>query len=824
MPVYSLTEDENFSDSNIGLEMFGTNYVTNFDFEFVEGSGALDILGELGVTVLRFPGGSATEASFSDASFVTGDWDVDIYTDASGTDLSLTTLQDFFAAAGIIGANVQLVIPTRVAFDQSAGQALIAGNYGERTELNSNYFAWLDSYLEEAFREAQANGIEITLFEIGNEFWGSGQMSAAEYGNLAAEVTAYLGEVHPEVDVIIQVVSSTNEYSPLRSRAVFLEPTANGNYIVHANRNNEPGVSENWLQVTMPGQGSVGDQIEAIAIPFSNNSAALRNLHGVLDHVYFDAGFAGIDSQRDFALIFPSRIFEILVAPAELVQADPLAYYVTEWSPRNVTAAHEDLDFVNATAAGNANGLQLAHTTIEAFFELASNGVDAANFWPLTFGNPSIDTRVLIDTSDLDLTFSGRAFQFLAESVIGLRPILDFEIAEEIDIHGFGVEARFVFFVGERSGQDRPEAQTLLNFSEFALREYYFVNLTTMSSGDGSYDNVDSNPLIMFHDGFVQNGELLSVELDAWDMIRVELQEITNGNDELFGRDGDDNILGFGGDDLIGGGRGSDILNGGGGLDTAIFDGERADYVVTQSPIIPTTWYVAGGEDTDTLQYFEAIQFDDKIIFLATVNGNGLVIFGRSGDDSLFGNNGNDIITGGRGNDSLYGGAGYDQISAYSGRNELVGGEGRDFLIGGTSSDTLDGGAGFDLLRGDASSISGGSDTLIGGTGNDLLMGGVGRDTFIFAPQDGVDLIAHFEIEDANYLESQNHFQTSTGSDFQPAIDVILLEGFESVNDTNVMSFVEAGRTGAIFSAEGTIIRFYGIELGDLSAADFEFS
>jgi hypothetical protein len=50
-------------------------------------------------------------------------------------------------------------------------------------------------------------------------------------------------------------------------------------------------------------------------------------------------------------------------------------YYITEWSARNPRAGGRTSNL------GNANGLEYAQSTVEAFFELASNGIDGANFW-----------------------------------------------------------------------------------------------------------------------------------------------------------------------------------------------------------------------------------------------------------------------------------------------------------------------------------------------------------------------------------------------------------------------------------------------------------
>lgn len=763
MPVFTLTETDHFSNTSITSNMLGANFVTSFDFEFVQDSGALDLLGDLGITVLRFPGGSVTEEQFADLSFIGGNWEVDTYLDSNGNAASLTTLNDFFLSASVIGADVQLVIPTRVAFEESAGQALNSGSYGERTSLDEDYFDWLDAFVLEALGEGQSAGVEVVRFEIGNEFWGSGQMTASEYGYLSAEITAHLSAVFPNIEIIVQVVASANQYSPLSDQTAYLEPVEDGDFIVHRGNAGIPIGADNWIQVTIPGQGNVTSQVEAIAEQFNNNASAWNNISGIVDHVYFDAGFAGIDGQRDFALNYPYNVFSNATGLADL------DYYVTEWSPRNVASSSSNLNAANEAGNGNANGLQLAHTTIEAFFELSSNGVDGANFWPLTFANPNVDSRVLIDTSELDLTFSGVSFQMLADSVTGLQPFLDFEVSNVVDVHGFHDASRIVLFVGERSGQVGTGSQIDLGLGEFAASQQYFVNVTTLNSDDGSFNRVDSDPRVEFENGYVLYGDIISMELDAWDISRVELQAITNQADQIYGRDGNDVIVGLGGDDIISGGGGSNRLDGGAGRDIAVFAGNQSDYTIIQSETNPTTWYVSIDEETDTLRNFEALQFADTFAYLpvpddsgrtetATLPGfyssagllvrgstynltfgnpqlgpytgetrqgtgaNNLLVTGAQ-NDNLFGRDGNDRIDGGGGSDKIHGGSGNDTILGRDGDDWTDGGEGNDLILTGGGNDVARGWCGDDDING-----GDGDDQIFGEAGNDRLQGYNGND------------------------------------------------------------------------------------------------
>lgn len=198
-------------------------------------------------------------------------------------------------------------------------------------------------------------------------------------------------------------------------------------------------------------------------------------------------------------------------------------------------------------------------------------------------------------------------------------------------------------------------------------------------------------------------------------------------------------------------------------------------------------------------------------------------IDGFGGNDTLSGKAGDDKLRDGLGNDRLDGGAGFDALIALSGANELKGGLDADFLLGGFEADQLESGDGNDVIRGDASDLLGGADLIRGGTGDDMMMGGRGADIFAFRVSDGNDVIGRFNVGDVVFDTANGYKATVGGADFQSGIDHIRLEGFSTVNASNVLSSVTDGADGAVFSAEGTSITFFGVTAGQLSNDDFIF-
>ncbi len=204
-----------------------------------------------------------------------------------------------------------------------------------------------------------------------------------------------------------------------------------------------------------------------------------------------------------------------------------------------------------------------------------------------------------------------------------------------------------------------------------------------------------------------------------------------------------------------------------------------------------------------------------------TIIGGGLrdLIFGGSGNDDLSGGGGADAIVDGFGDDVADGGDDGDVIADFSGTNVLNGGSGNDLILGGYDDDTISGDAGDDTLVGDAfGALIYGNDILDGGTGDDLLSGGGGMDIFYFETNDGSDTIGRIDY-DAQDIGGAR----VVGADFEIGIDMIHLDGFTLPMGESVEDRISQSGNDAIFSLQGTTIRFEDTDADDLSASDFLF-
>ena len=84
-----------------------------------------------------------------------------------------------------------------------------------------------------------------------------------------------------------------------------------------------------------------------------------------------------------------------------------------------------------------------------------------------------------------------------------------------------------------------------------------------------------------------------------------------SNNNELKGDKGNDTLLGGDGDDTLNGGSGENVLDGGNGEDTAIYNGEAANYYLSPTDNSVTNILTS---ETDQLTDVEFVQFNDKTL------------------------------------------------------------------------------------------------------------------------------------------------------------------------------------------------------------------
>ncbi|MEM8794744.1 MAG: LamG-like jellyroll fold domain-containing protein, partial [Pseudomonadota bacterium] len=195
----------------------------------------------------------------------------------------------------------------------------------------------------------------------------------------------------------------------------------------------------------------------------------------------------------------------------------------------------------------------------------------------------------------------------------------------------------------------------------------------------------------------------------------------TNNNDTLVGGEGNDSLFGGSARDTLEGGAGDDTIDGGTGTDTAVFNGNLADFDITETVdgFVLVDNRDGSPEGTDTVTGVENFRFADGTVVTA-----GNLIAARNAldpDQTIDGTSGSDMLTGAAGDDTISGGAGNDV---------LEGGSGNDTIFDGTGADSVDGGEGSDTIMLDA---------IVGTSGTNVISdtGTTGTDTLVFVGGSG---------------------------------------------------------------------------------------
>lgn len=124
----------------------------------------------------------------------------------------------------------------------------------------------------------------------------------------------------------------------------------------------------------------------------------------------------------------------------------------------------------------------------------------------------------------------------MSQSLVGLKPVLDWEVAGEIDLHGYADQSRMVLFVSERTGSDRSNVQ--LDLGALSLGEFT-ISAARHLSNDLPDDVVPESgrfanglPVIteLEPDEMLSSEDpnLLEFDLEDWSILQIELDLVSN--------------------------------------------------------------------------------------------------------------------------------------------------------------------------------------------------------------------------------------------------------------------------------------------------------
>lgn len=591
----------------VSSAMFGANDL--FKYNFLSGPNdsyptALELLGATG---LRYPGGSMTETDF----------DV-FHPDAPPlgytSDQPYVGVSEFLEFAETEGRTATIVLPTAKMYSGT-----LDSDHDAPRSINQIYLKGVVDYVTKLLTHGDTGpdalpDTPLTAFEIGNEYWGSGGMTAKEYGQVVNALTTAIKHVFEEVlgsdaqhpQVLIQM---GGPWDPQYTQGL------------HS--------SMKWADRVYQSNQDIIDQI--------TNPDAKAVISGLVEHYYY--------SNKNTVFSQSSDTMNFIDADQRQWAAmgfDDLDLILTEWNVKQDNA--------------DQFGLKGASVVIEQMEYMLKLGADGAFSWPVQAGSSTyVGLTHTVDGAP-ELTPIGAAFQLMSESLIGTHLLAGGITEGPMEVNAYASDTKVVFFVMSRS-----EAGQHVNLDVLSLVSGY-THVDGVKIGVAAGVAVDDRwsiaELTNYAAGQLGSGSTLEFYLKPFEVMRVEfdIPQVVRflgttsgdrfaggiGNDFLAGVDGDDSLAGGQGRDEMSGGLGRDLLNGWAGDDN-----------------------IHGNDGNDLLYGQEGNDW------INGDNGNDRMS-GSTGDDTLLGGMGNDMMDGNEGNDRINGGLGRDVMSGGSGSDTFV--------------------------------------------------------------------------------------------------------------------------------------------------------
>ncbi len=483
--------------------LFGGNILAPRGAMTGEGSYA-EAIQDMGVTGLRYPGGSLTEFYFDikapDAATAThGET-------AEQTDF--IPLSDFMNFAADMGYGTTIVLPTR---DQLS----------QERDANGDRIPAVDEEILRDFIHDVMTGTygdaEVKAFELGNEYWGSGQMNAAEYGRLSAEMAVIvsdelrlISEIYDtdtsSTHVIVQMGTNydhsnlASQYQDWDSQAVIDDlldkyPDADISYeIIRGNGD------VNWQEVNN----------ELIQMSFDTPQEQ-GAIDGIVAHVYS----RGSENEA-------SRYKNIKDIEGSWLQDEgfeDLAIYVTEWNQKSTDGLERGEDY----------GLYQAHEMLNIMEAFMAHGVDEAHVWPLIQNTKNSLATGMDYTAK---TAPGEMFAMMSETIPG-KMMLDFTPGgdqetelktQDSHIHGFTGQDEIVFYIASTA-----EGTTTTEIDINGLIQSHGaidIHILGMAEGEAPGDARSAAEIKKIEAGDVYSDGTLFATLEAGEIMQVVIGEI----------------------------------------------------------------------------------------------------------------------------------------------------------------------------------------------------------------------------------------------------------------------------------------------------------
>ncbi|MBE9640534.1 hypothetical protein [Salipiger mangrovisoli] len=481
--------------------LFGGNILAPRAAMTGDGSYA-EAVAALNVTGLRYPGGSLTEYYFS---LTEPDAATAIHA-VTGAETAFIPLSEFMTYAGASGHAVTIVLPTR---DQLSEVRDETGNRLPQID-EEDLRDFLHDLVTGVYGEA-----EIAALEIGNEYWGSGEMTAVEYGRLAAQMAeviadelALVAEVQgidtSEIRVLAQMGQNygaskmSEDYSGWTAEEIIADLAQTYPRAGLSSANIRGNGEVNWSEVT-----------NALLRMGFETEAQQDALDGIIAHVYARGSEA-------------SRSYDLDVIRNSWLEQEGLGHlevHVTEWNLKSSEALDAEHDY----------GLLQAQEMLEIVEEFLAAGVDQAHVWPLIQNTPNaLATGFSYEGS----TVPGAMFSLMAEAIPG-KTLLDFTPAQDatteaqagdIDVHGFAGQGELLLYLtAQGSAASHAELDLSGLVSGFGSME---ITLLGVADGAAAGDSAAIPQLQRLDPQEVYREGVLEVSFGPHEILQVVLRDV----------------------------------------------------------------------------------------------------------------------------------------------------------------------------------------------------------------------------------------------------------------------------------------------------------
>ena len=480
-------------------DIFGANVLSSRD-QIGENGTYDEKVEALGVEHIRYPGGSLTEDYFD---LRNPDKATDIDPD-TGKQVELIPYSDFMAYAEENDIDVTVVLPTRNYLSQTTDEN------GHRTEA-------IDDAVLRGFIRDTLNGEygepTVRAFEIGNEYWGSGEMSALEYGRVSSRMAEIIQDEiskHPEADVYEDIdilVQNGQNYGSSRLSEEYEDLGDGAAQLAQINEDYNLNLSEDDY-IYNSGQVAWPKVMNEIIISEFDKASEIEAVDGLALHIYSKG--AEKTGSRDFDLRTVEQLWD--------ERFGELDKYITEW---NLKASRNwDIE--------ENYGLKQAHELLNMTEEFTEHGVDVAHVWAIQQNN--LTNLAGNEGDEGALNVPGEMFRMMSETLTGTRPVFlengaseEHEVQDEdVNVHTFYGKDQFVTFLASTTDET---VQNSIDFSGIVddpgnVR----IEILGVAEGDNPTSHESEATVTRIDAASVLENGVLTIELEPYEIARVVME------------------------------------------------------------------------------------------------------------------------------------------------------------------------------------------------------------------------------------------------------------------------------------------------------------